>query len=221
MKTRPLLLSLAFLAAACGAGSGAGEIAESDEAELVSDPRAALQTASFSISGRAVQPSSASFVAHPDYVAANVPPSPISALRKAVESTLRGTLKNRGEAHVTTITPPEMSVLERRLSADEIQKIAVDAGVQRAALTPRCVGMGEKGKDRTFFLVVDSSDLVAVRRALSARYVAKGGARGDFDPEAFFPHVTLGFTKRDLFEQDGVVKSVASCPRPAGLDVQP
>lgn len=220
MKTLIVALFVATLAPACGAAPAEDET-EDSESDLVSDPRGALKVATFSISTRAVQPAGATFVAHSDYVAANVPASPVIALRKSVEKTLGGALKNRGEAHVTTITPPEMAVLERKLDANEIQSVAVDAGVQRAALTPRCIGMGEKGKDRTFFLVVDSSDLIAVRRALAARYIAKGGARGDFEPDKFFPHVTLGFTKRDLFEQDGVVKSVASCPKPAGLEVQP
>jgi 2'-5' RNA ligase len=209
----------AVLLSGCAAETSDPGADDGAESEIVADPRAALRTASFSISKGGIQPTGARFVAHPDFLAANVPLGPVSALRTALESKLAGALKNRGEAHVTTITPPEMGVLKRKLSMSEVQTIA--AGIQSAALTPRCVGMGESGRDRTFYLVVESSDLLAVRRAVAARYVEKGGARGDFDAEDFLPHVTLGFTKRDLFEQDGVVKSVASCPNPTGLAVQP
>jgi hypothetical protein len=187
----------------------------------VADPRAAMKTAHYQLSSGKVQPSAAPSVSHPDYVAANVPFAPIATLRKSLETTLAGTLKNRGEAHVTTITPDEMRILRRKLAASDIQSIASHAGIQHAVITPRCVGLGESGKDRTFFLVVESRDLLAVRHALADAYVAKGGSQHDFVADSFYPHVTLGFTSRDLFESDGVVKSAASCPNPTGLTVLP
>jgi len=187
----------------------------------VANPRAKLQTARFEVAKSALQPAKAAFVSHADYLAANVPVGPATALRAALEAVLDGPLKNRGEAHVTTITPGEMGKLGGKLSNREIEDISVRSGVQRAVLTPKCVGMGETSSSKTFYLVVESSDLLAVRSAVAAAFVAKGGDRGAFDPQAFHPHVTLGFTKRDLHESDGVVKSTASCPNPAGLVVQP
>lgn len=214
-------LLLATLLAGCTVEHAPVEDAEDAEMEIVANPRAKLQTARFEVAKSALQPAKAAFVSHADYVAANVPVGPATALRAALEAVLDGPLKNRGEAHVTTITPGEMGKLGGKLSNREIEDIAVRSGVQRAVLTPKCVGMGETSSSKTFYLVVESSDLLAVRSAVAAAFVAKGGDRGAFDPQAFHPHVTLGFTKRDLHESDGVVKSTASCPNPAGLVVQP
>ena len=220
MRTFSAILFCAALAGCSFDPSGPDDFDET-ESDLVSDPKAALKAAKFRLGGADVQPAKATFVSHPDYLAANVPLQPIAALRTAVESTLAGKLKNRGEAHVTTLTPAEFGILKRKLSGSEIDAMALRAGVQTAKLSVKCVGMGEKGKDRTFYVVVDSTDLVAVRKALATAYVAKGGRPSDFDAANFFPHVTLGFTKRDLFESDGVTKSVASCPNPKGIEVLP
>ncbi len=192
---------------------------ESEEELITADPRAALRTSSFALSQKAIAPASAPYIAHGDYVAANVTFAPIEALRRDVERSLGGQLKNRGEAHVTTLTPAETGVLRKKLSMAEIERIVAARGLQRARIEPQCVGVGSKGRDHTFFLVVGSPELVAVRGALADAYVAKGGARADFEPTAFFPHVTLGFTKRDLHESDGIKKNVASCPAPRGLRV--
>ena len=213
-------VALALSSLACGSTGPDGTLSDSDESELSADPRGALRAARLSISRSAIAPTLAPYVAHSDYVAANVPFDPATTLRGALEGRLRGLLKNRGEAHVTPVTPGEMGKLRQRLTAREVEDLAIGAGVQQAVLTPKCVGMGEKGRDRTFYLVVESSDLMAVRTKIAAAFYAKGGARDAFDATAFFPHVTLGFTKRDLHASDGTVKSVASCPNPEGLEVR-
>ncbi len=193
--------------------------AATEEPELVVDPVESLRASSQDLSSSSIQPSASTFVGHGGYVAANVPLAPIAKLRTALETTLGTKLKNRGEAHVTTITPPELSVLSRRLPASSIEATARARGIQAARIIPKCIGIGTSGRDRTFYLVVESTDLVAIRQAVLDEYVQKGGAASDFAPSNFQPHVTLGFTSRDLFESDGVKKSVESCPRHDNLNI--
>lgn len=75
---------------------------------------------------------------------------------------------------------------------------------------------GRKGKKeiKTYFLVVGSPALLAIRKKISKLFVEKGGQAKDFVADNFFPHVTIGFTQRDLFESDGVVKDATSCILP-------
>jgi hypothetical protein len=209
-------LTLAALQAGCAVQTE-DDAVEADSAELRGDPKLVLKSLRTTISTSQVQPTQIAFVGHPDYVAANLAFAPIAALRGQVETAMVGNLKNRGEAHVTTITPVEMGILAKKLSANQVERIAVDSGVQKAAIVPKCIGVGVKGTDATFYLVVESPDLLKVRRAIAAAFVAKGGSAVAFNAENFYPHATLGFTKRDLFEGDGVVKSIASCPNPSGL----
>lgn len=159
----------------------------------------------------------ASFVPHEgegsfqSYVAMPLPFPPADALRRQVERVLGCELKQRGEAHVTVVTPPEFQdVLSRHLTARQVTAVARRMRLQESLLDFVCLGSGsavlDGTKEETFFVVVRSPDLVAVRRAVRDAYVAAGGLPGDFDPDRFFPHVTLGFTKRDLHEADGVIK---------------
>lgn len=151
-------------------------------------------------------------------LALNVPYAPVKALREALNAVLGTELRfftgwdPAGEAHVTVITPPEWEILSTRLCADEVDAIALMYGIQRADL--RILGLGsgkamlEDKEEQTFFLIAESLTLRWIRLAVHKAYVAKGGNPADWDPSWYFPHVTVGFTKTDLHEQQGVIKNV-------------
>jgi 2'-5' RNA ligase len=150
------------------------------------------------------------------YLAMNLPYAPYQALLEQVQKSEGVTLTNRGEAHITVVTPIEYDkVLKKHISIAEIHKIAEAAKIQDAEFTPVCVGRGQKelnGKlEKTYFVVVDSSALIDLRGQIEDAYIKNGGKAQDFVPEKFLPHVTLGFTARDLHYEDGVVKNKTSC----------
>ena len=118
-----------------------------------------------------------------------------------------------GEAHVTVITPPEFfHILKSKLSMDDIDKIAQRYEIQNASLMIQGLGSAKKfieGKEEeTFFLIVDSFELRNIRQQIYYEFVRRGGSPSAFDPSWFFPHITIGFTKRDLHETDGVIKNL-------------
>ena len=150
------------------------------------------------------------------YLSMNLQFLAFSNLRNQVENYIGRTLNHRGEAHVTVITPPEFfDVLQKKLSIREIEAIAHKFGLQDSVVSATCVGKGtvveNEQKLETYFLVVESQNLLQIRREIHREFIARGGNRSDFDPEQFFPHVTLGFTMRDLYISDGVVKDKSSC----------
>jgi hypothetical protein len=55
------------------------------------------------------------FLENKSHLAMNIPYIPVESLRKEVEKRLGSDLKNRGEAHITVITPPEYERLKSRL----------------------------------------------------------------------------------------------------------
>ncbi len=173
-----------------------------------------------------LDPSTEPFVSHTgpsasDYVLAlNGPYAPIQALRADLERALALRLDHqkswdpRGEAHVTTITPPEFAdVLSQQLSVDEIDAIARTEDIQSSDLVVLGLGSGRKeieGRtEETFFVIVDSMRLRRIRLEVWQLFVRKGGAAEAWDPTWFFPHVTVGYTLRDLHEPD-VMKNVRS-----------
>lgn len=150
------------------------------------------------------------------YLAMNLPYAPYQSLLEQVQRVEGVTLSHRGEAHVTVITPVEYDrVLKKYLSIDEIHKIAEEAGIQNISVTPVCIGRGQKeikGKmEKTYYVVMESPGLVELRGRIEDAYLKKGGKSETFIPERYTPHVTLGFTLRDLHAEDGLVKNSSSC----------
>lgn len=152
------------------------------------------------------------------YLTMNINYAPINQLFNQLSPQRPKPLKNRGEAHITVITPVEFyQVLGKKLSIEQISQIARDHHIQSATFEVVCLGRGqatvENVLEETFFVVVNSKDLVNIRRKIQALYIEQGGAAEDFNPNHFFPHITLGFSARDLHENDGVIKNSASCYR--------
>ena len=150
-----------------------------------------------------------------NYVEMKLPFEPAQELRLRLEDRLGSPLKNRGEAHVTVITPVEFAVLKPVMSLDEIAELANSQMPSRHRAKPICVGEGRATVDgnleKTYFVVLSAPSLLRVRQAIAKEFIAKGGRSDAFIPDDFYPHVTLGFTKRDLFESDGVIKDEKTC----------
>jgi 2'-5' RNA ligase len=148
-----------------------------------------------------------------------VPFAPVKAVLEALQPLVDRPLRSRSEAHITVISPPEFyQVLRPYVSIEEINTIAQAASIQQTKFTLICVGMAEAviagQKQQTYYLVASSPDLVQLRQQIFERYVERGGDRSHFDPAGFYPHVTVGFTLRDLQEGDGVKKGQNSCLYP-------
>ncbi|MCX7120905.1 MAG: hypothetical protein NTZ67_03920 [Gammaproteobacteria bacterium] len=167
----------------------------------------------------------APFISHindPDYgnvywLGMNVDNNAISVIRKKFEAQHPElVLKNRADSHITLITPPEyQTILKPYLSPETIDNIAISAHIQRSHFKVICIGRGIAYDDnkqlQTYFLVVDSPDLIQVRKKIFNTYVKSGGDPSRFDPWHFMPHITIAYTDRDLFEHDGVYKQKNSC----------
>jgi 2'-5' RNA ligase len=139
-----------------------------------------------------------------------------SRVREDVEKKIERKLLHRDESHITVITPPEFTeVLSKHLTMKDIESLAAKMKLQEAAFKPTCIGRGQTlidGKqEQTYYVVVHADRLFHIRRAIRDLYVKKGGQAKRFEPDAFYPHITLGFTKRDLHLQDGVIKDESSC----------
>lgn len=145
------------------------------------------------------------------YLSIDLPYTAFEKIRKDLESSLGKSLQHRGEAHITVITPPEMKILRKKISGKEIQALAERMDLQKSAYQLLCVGKGQSKEDATYYAVIESDRLFQIRKAVHLLYTSKGGKAGDFNPDQFYPHVTLGFTKKDLHLEDGIIKDASSC----------
>ena len=155
------------------------------------------------------------FVPQTNYVAMPLPFAPFAELYQQLSARVPEKLISRGEAHVTVLTPPEFEKLKSHLSIDEINAITTALEIQSVKVKPFCLGRGDtviEGKhEQTYFVVVEAAGLLKIRLAVAEEFVKRGGLPSAFIAEHFYPHGTVGFTKRDLFDQDGVIKNLKSC----------
>lgn len=149
------------------------------------------------------------------YITMDIPHPPVLSTCKAIEKAIGRKLTNRGEAHITVITPPEFDrTLKSALTMEEINAIAKEQRIQESSFDILCIGSGNRVIDgvneETFFFVVQSPDLLKIREKIERAFEAAGGTKGSFKAKSFFPHITIGFTKRDLHLSDQVIKDDTS-----------
>lgn len=156
-----------------------------------------------------------SFNAHSalkNYISYDLEYRSFETMRLQLENKLGQSLKNRGEAHVTVITPPEYQVLTRKIKAEQIHFLANAILKESPPYEIVCLGSGAAEIDhkieKTYYVVVQSEALLKLRQDLA---ILAQIEKEIFDPNLFFPHVTLGFTGRDLHYEDGVIKDKRSC----------
>ena len=151
------------------------------------------------------------------YLVMDVNYKPVEDVYKQLLAAIKGVpLTNRGEAHITVITPVEYNeILKSKLSMQEVDDIAKKNKIQNAKFDVVCVGKGshevEAKVEDTYFVVVRSPDLLKIREEIQKLFIEKGGPKDYFKPQYFYPHITLGFTLRDLHVDDGVIKDESSC----------
>jgi 2'-5' RNA ligase len=171
---------------------------------------------------KALDGTSVPFVKHEEdkpfgsYLIMNLPYAPVKALFDNIEQTTGKKLINRGEAHITVVTPVEYDkVLRKHLTIKEITKIALDFDIQSAAFDVECLGKGElkDGRDLlvTYFIVTPSKDLLEIRKAVEQKFINSGGSPGEFNAQSFYPHITVGYSKRDLHFEEGIIKDATAC----------
>lgn len=151
------------------------------------------------------------------YLVMDVKYPPVADLYKQLLVAIKGvSLINRGEAHITVVTPVEYTeILKSKLSMTEIDDIAKKNKIQDSKFEVVCVGKGSlevnsKTED-AYYVVVRSPDLLKIREEIQKLFIMKGGDKDFFKPQYFYPHITLGFTLRDLHVDDGVIKDESSC----------
>ncbi len=149
-----------------------------------------------------------------NYLAMNIAYEPMPSLFQSIQHQESMKLITRGEAHITVITPVEFAndLQPYGVSIEQIDEIARSSRIQSSPFQVVCLGRGQaklKGKlEATYFVVIQSPALVELRRKVQA--LVKD-SNSQFQAEKFYSHITVGYTKTDLHEANGVIKDAKSC----------
>lgn len=155
-----------------------------------------------------------------NYLAMTVNYDAVKPLFVELEKRVGSKLKHRGEAHITVVTPVEYhQILKPFLSMQTINNIAKN--IQASIFSALCIGSYEtqlkQQNEQTYYVVVKSDDLNSIRQGILHAFVKAGGKEKDFNVKAFYPHITLGFSTRDLHLSDGAKKDYHSCTYPISV----
>lgn len=183
---------------------------------LLSGCQTTQETRVFSISNEAFRGSNEKFLPQENYLAMALPYPPMRSLFEHLSARSEiGILRSRGEAHITVITPPEYQVLREKMSIMQINQIAQELSLQATKIEPICIGVGramvDKKEEQTFYVIVKAPALIELRQKVAQLFVDQGGRAESFNAGHYFPHITVGFSKVDLHENQGVIKDQASC----------
>jgi hypothetical protein len=140
--------------------------------------------------------------ADPGWLALPVSFPAVSRLRQGIETLEQRRLEHRGEAHITLVTPPEARAIREydpALSIEVLEAVALPA-LETARWSTPGIGRVEGEGKRSWFLVVDSPDLRALRRTLARTFALPDSV---FDAAAQDLHVTIGFEGGDLWPPAG------------------
>lgn len=118
--------------------------------------------------------------------------------------------KVTGEAHIQVITPLEMKMLVKYLTANQINRVARLNKIQASDIEIRGIGSAKNKNSETFFILIASKNLLKIRKDIFNLYFKKSKDPSGFDPYWYFPHITIGYTIKDLNESDGIIKSLAN-----------
>ncbi|ORX88942.1 hypothetical protein K493DRAFT_319101 [Basidiobolus meristosporus CBS 931.73] len=98
---------------------------------------------------------------------------------------------------------------------EDINEIALENGIQESKVQTLCLGRTAaklEGLDQEAYqIIVKSRNLLKIRQDVFELFVCNGGEPSHFAPSNYYPHITVGYLHRDLFEQDGVFKGTNAC----------
>lgn len=139
------------------------------------------------------------------YLVKNINFKPIEKIRTYIESKRGVSLKHRGEAHITVVTPPEFNTIKKWNPDFEMDDVHELVRPLIQLINFRILGIGSlEGKNsnnqfsQVFFLIVESRGLRALRKLIAAEWQIP---KIIFNPEDQDFHITIGFTVSDLFAQ--------------------
>jgi hypothetical protein len=152
----------------------------------------------------------------------------VNKLKPQIEKYLGKELQDRGESHITVITPPEgkgwsykdAQGINGLISQEELHKKYFNS-MQSKKFDVVCVGQRTNDSgNQVFYLVVDSNDLMAIRREIQSELESRAKFANNkpvFDALNYYPHITIGFIGGDVHN---VSKGPGTCIQDIDLKIK-
>jgi hypothetical protein len=108
-----------------------------------------------------------------------------------------------GTARVVIVSPDEFTLLQTvGITMKEVVDIAYNNYIAYTIMRAECFGRQDEQGESVAFLRLSARTWNNIRRDVEGLWLKKGGEAGKFDKDAWWPHMTLGESTPNYFNND-------------------
>lgn len=153
------------------------------------------------------------FMSHEEWLGISFPISEIIKIKKQIEETTGEKLFALSDSYLMLVTTQEWSVLKTALKMSDVDKLFLQHKLNFLKFQPHCLArlegkVGEISYSQWALILKHSQLLEDFRRDLRRLFRARGGVGDDYQVSRWKPMLVVGFSSREYFDQDGLIKSI-------------
>ena len=152
------------------------------------------------------------FLSHEEWLGISFPVAEIVKIKKELEASTGEKLFALSDSYLLVVTSQEWAILRTALKMSDVEKLFMESKLNQVKLQPECLvrlegKVGEEQYSQWGLVLKDSKPLEDFRRDLRRLFRARGGLGDDFQVSRWKPLLVVGFSSREFFDQDGLIKS--------------
>ncbi len=152
------------------------------------------------------------FLSHEEWLGISFPISEIIKIKKQIEEKTGEKLFALSDSYLMLVTTQEWSILKTALKMSDVDKLFVQYKINFLKFQPHCLArldgkVGEVSYSQWALVLKDHQLLEDFRRDLRRLFRARGGLGDDYQVSRWKPLLVVGFSSREYFDQDGLIKS--------------
>ena len=157
------------------------------------------------------------FLSHEEWAGISFPIGEIVKIKKQLEDITGEKLFALSDSYLMVVTSEEWSILKTALKMSEIDKLIGEHKLNFSKHQPHCLArlegkVGEVSYSQWALVLKENQALEDFRRDLRRLFRARGGLGDEFQVSRWKPLLVVGFSSREFFDQDGLIKSTqAKC----------
>lgn len=152
------------------------------------------------------------FLSHEEWLGISFPMKELMSLKRQIEEKTQTKLFALPDSYLMLITSQEWALLKSSLKMSEIEKVFLKEKLNQVKLEPYCLAhykgkVGDQSYTQWALILKENKKLNDFRHDVRRLFRFRGGFGDDFQVDRWKPLLVVGFTSREFFDQDGLIKS--------------
>ncbi len=152
------------------------------------------------------------FLSHEDWLGISFSVAEIVKIKKQLEKINGEKLFALSDSYLMVITSQEWAILKSVLKMSDAEEMFKKKKINHTIFKPDCIARldgktGDQSYSQWALMLKESEEISDFRSDLRRLFRARGGLGDDFQVSRWQPLLVVGFTSREFFDQDGLIKS--------------